>query len=163
MDEFTELIKIKVSRKTPCAGDIFVIQPKEGIYVFGKVIDVKISSKNPFLNGWNLIYIFNKFSKQMILPDFLDPKQFLIPPMMVNNQGWLKGYFLTIGNSNVTEEERTIDLGFWDDIKKYYVDINGNMLSRTPGVCSFYGLGSYGAVGRSVQKVLKPNPKLLEF
>ncbi len=162
MDEFTELIKITPSRKSPSKGDIFVVQPKKGIYIFGKVIEVKISSKDPFVNGWNLIYIFKKFNKEIELPDFLDSKEFLIPPMIVNNQGWIKGYFLTIGNADVTTEERKIDLGFWDDITKEYVDIKGNPLSRTPEVCSFYGLGSYGAVGRSVQKVLKANPELLE-
>lgn len=162
--QFTnELIEMNPSRKKPKEGDIFVIQPKENVYFYGKVIRTNLPSTNGMIRGWNLIYIYRRPIKQIILPDFLDPKQLLIPPQIVNNQGWLKGYFQTIGNVPVTLKDISQDYGFLDHITKKYVDEEGRFLSHKPSTYTDYGLGSYGIVGYDVQEALEANPELINI
>ncbi|WP_419670164.1 Imm26 family immunity protein [Alicyclobacillus macrosporangiidus] len=51
---------MKPSRKRPKPGDIFVVQPKQGLYLLGRVIRTNLPSKDGFVRGANLIYIYNK-------------------------------------------------------------------------------------------------------
>ncbi len=45
-EEFTELRLLKRTRKKPQDGDIFVMEPKENLFYFGKVINDSVESKN---------------------------------------------------------------------------------------------------------------------
>lgn len=74
--------------------------------------------------------------------------------MIVNNQPWLKGYFETIGNVLVTEDEKSADFAFWDVLKKVYVDVSWQVIKTVPKYWSIYGLGSYGVVGKEVQRAI---------
>lgn len=77
--------------------------------------------------------------------------------VIVNHQPWIQGYFETIGNVGVSEKDRNIDFAFWNILKKEYVDINGQVikLNNEPRYRSIFGLGSYGIVGKDVQKALE--------
>jgi len=50
--------------------------------------------------------------------------------------------------------EDNVEYGFWDVIKKHYVDIKGNVLDSPPKYHSIYGLGSYGIITKEVFKAL---------
>ncbi|MEK3885840.1 immunity 26/phosphotriesterase HocA family protein [Paenibacillus sp. PL2-23] len=122
-NEFTELIAMKKSRKQPVEGDVFVIQPKKNHYYFGKVIRTNIQGKNLNFQGMNLIYVYNCFSQEKKIPANLEACEMLFPPTVVNFQGWLKGYFETVGNQPVTIKELNVDYGFFDDFEtqdKFY-------------------------------------------
>lgn len=158
--EFTnELLKMKPSRIKPKEGDIFIIQPQKSLYIYGKVIRSNIPNKDPMLKGWNVIYIYKKFAKEIVILENLDPQKLLIPPQIVNNQGWLKGYFMNIGFSKVTEED-FIEYGFWDVLQKRFVNEEGTPLGYEPKIWTDYGLGSYGIIGHDVQEALKKEPNL---
>lgn len=49
------LISIKRSNKKPKAGDVFVVQPIDGVYYYGKVIYEKTYSVYEMLNDFPLI------------------------------------------------------------------------------------------------------------
>ena len=152
-----QLISMSKSRKKPCVGDVFVLQPFSGVFYFGKVIQSDLQSNDSFIRGMFLIYVYDCSStKKEIVTDFED-SNFLIAPMIVNKQPWLKGYFETIGNVPVTAQEQAADYGFWDVMKKYYVDIKGEILDTPPKFHSIYGLGSYGIVTKEVFKALENN------
>lgn len=154
--EFTELIPMKKSRKRPTVGDVFVIQPKENDFYFGKVIQTNIQGKNANFNRMNLIYMYNCLSHTKEIPDHLDRHEFIFPPTVVNFQGWLKGYFETVGNQPITEKETSIDYGFFDDYKtrdKFY-NVEGERIDHEPLYKDFHGLASYGYVGRETHRVL---------
>ncbi|XEC95216.1 hypothetical protein AB6A23_01140 [Paenibacillus tarimensis] len=51
MEPFNKLIPMKKSRKKPQEGDIFVLQPVENTFYFGKVIESDIVSKNKNFEG----------------------------------------------------------------------------------------------------------------
>lgn len=151
---FDHLIPMCRSRKKPKAGDVFIVQPEKGIFYFGKVIQTDIVSSDSFINGMSLIYIYNRRSSQKNMTLGIETEELLIPPIVVNNQPWVKGYFETIGFEPVTVSEEQIDYGFWHVLKKEYVDLNGLSLSRVPKYSSIFGLGSYGIVGKEVQKAI---------
>ena len=151
---FNDLIAMKKSSKKPQEGDVFVLQPLIGKFYFGKVIQTDLKSIDSFINGMTLIYIYNYCSIEKEIPLELEKEEFLIAPIIVNNQPWLKGYFETIGNKQVLENEKTVDFAFWDTLKKEYVDINGQVIKNKPQYWSIYGLGSYGVVGKEVRKAI---------
>lgn len=156
------LVKMIPSRKGPKEGDIFVIQPKKDIYLFGKVIRTKIPNKDPMINGWSLIYLYQSSSKDIETPGNLTDRELLIPPKIVNNQGWSKGYFYTIGNSPLKSADYIQNYGFWDIVTKQYVNEEGDPLSIEPEIYGDYGLGSYGSVAYDVNQAIEQNPELLK-
>lgn len=149
-----QMIQMNRSRKKPCIGDIFVLQPIQGIFYYGKVIQTNLQSYDSFVRGMFLIFIYDYCSTQKEIVYDLETNNLLIAPQIVNKQPWLKGYFETIGNVEVTAQENNIDFGFWDILRDRYVDINGNPLDVPPKFYSIYGLGSYGIVSKEVYKAL---------
>ncbi|MUT68329.1 immunity 26/phosphotriesterase HocA family protein [Paenibacillus sp. NEAU-GSW1] len=155
-DEFSELIAMQKSRKKPLEGDVFVIQPKENHYYFGKVIKTKIVSKNIMFSNMNLIFVYNCLSINKEIPSELDESELLLPPTVVNFQGWLQGYFETVENQPITKKESNMDFGFFDDFEnqdKFY-NLEGDRMLYKPRYTRFHGLASYGYVGREVHRVL---------
>ena len=67
-EEFNELISMKRSRKKPQAGDVFVIQPLSGRYLYGRVIRTNLPSNDPLIKGWNLIYIYKNMVSEPVIP-----------------------------------------------------------------------------------------------
>lgn len=153
---FDYLISMKKSNKKPQEGDVFVLQPIKDMFYYGKVIQTNLRSVDSFINGMTLIYIYMYCSINKEMPNDLENEELLIPPVIVNHQPWRKGYFETIGNVGVSENEKNIDFSFWDICREKYVDINGQviMLDSEPKYRSIYGLGSYGIVGKDVQRAL---------
>ena len=127
---FNDLIAMKKSSKKPQEGDVFVLQPVIGKFYFGKVVQTNLKSIDSFINGMTLIYIYKCCSIEKQIPLGLETEELLIAPIIVNNQPWLKGYFETIGNKPVLENEKTVDFAFWDTLKKEYVDINGQVIKN---------------------------------
>lgn len=152
---FNELLVLKRTRKKPKEGDIFVLNPKKDLYCYGKVIETEVKSKDSFVNGMYLIYIYDLLSHTKELNDDLNVDNLMFPPMVVNTQLWLKGYAETISNSAVSDKERNLEYGFWHTAKKIYVNLNGDRIDNIPQLVSIFGLGSYGAVGREIHKVLE--------
>ena len=154
-DEFTELIAMKKTRKRPKEGDVFALQPISGMFYFGKVIQTDVKSTDSFVNGATLIYVYSRCSHRKELPYDLETAEFLIPPQIVNFRPWLDGYFETVGNIPVTEAERNVPFGFWDLLRKRFIDINQKELNNEPEYWGCYGLGSYGVVGRLAKRALE--------
>lgn len=157
-EKFTELTQFAPkSRKKPKEGDVFITKPEGRDYFFGKVVEVGIRNRDVFMNNMILVYVYNIESEEKIILDNLDNYPLLINPLIINYRGWLDGYFETIGNVPVTEKERKIDFGFYDDIHtdgiRYY-DKHGEKVSVRPRYCSFAGLASYGAIGRYIKNAL---------
>lgn len=155
MDDYTDLIAMKKTRKKPRDGDVFALQPAPGMYYFGKVIQARTESIYSMLDGWTLIYIYKYRSASKDMPPGLEDEELLFAPVVVNHQPWLKGYFETVGNVAVSEKEKNLDYVFWDVAREIYVDINGQPVDRKPKYAATFGLGSYGYIGRAVQGILR--------
>lgn len=154
---FDLLIKMESLRKQRKEGEVFVIQPSKDIFFFGKVIRTKISINDQIMNGGHLVFVFNQSSNSMEVPEYLNPNDLIISPQIINNQGWLKGYFKTVDIQPVTEAERQLDYGFWDIVSKGYVNEEGVPLTHKPKIVGDFGLGSYGSVAYALKKALDPS------
>ncbi|MCM1124246.1 MAG: hypothetical protein NC416_16815 [Eubacterium sp.] len=55
---FNYLISMKKSAKKPQEGDVFVLQPINDVFYYGKVIQTNLKSVDSFINGMTLIYIY---------------------------------------------------------------------------------------------------------
>lgn len=157
-EEFTELHVLQPTRKNPKIGDIFVMEPKENLFYFGKVIDANVVSKNPLFNGGYLIYLYNCPAKTKEIPNQLDPNKLLIPPLVTNKQGWVKGYFETVGSSDVTSEEKNLDYGFWHSTSEKFYSLSWDVLTEKPRQFIRNGLISYGGIGRGIHRLLSGQP-----
>lgn len=157
MSEFTQLIVMKRTYKKPKEGDVFALQPLKDIFYFGKVIQTELESVDSFIRGMSLVYIYDCSSKEKAVPDEFDENELLIAPVIVNHQPWTKGYFETIGNVDVSAKVKSVDFAFWDMLREKYVDLSRAELKlhHDPKYRSIFGLGSYGIVGKDVQKALK--------
>lgn len=160
MEEFTDLIAMKKSRKKPQKGDIFVVQPFQNIFYYGKVIETDIRSKDSFVNGMFLILVYDKMSKSKDspIPSDLDRCDLLIAPTIVNRLGWSRGYFETICNLPLTDQERKMSFGFWSFQRQCFVNVEGTKLESRPRYYTDYGLGNYLVVGEKIQAVLRKRP-----
>lgn len=157
------LVVMEATRKKPKTGDVFVIQPIQGRFLYGHVIKTNIENDDPMIKGWSLIFIYGKVTSDPVLPESFRSNEFILPPMIVNNQGWLKGYFKTIGNIPVSNNELEKSYGFWDILTKGYVNEEGVPLINVPEIYGDYGLSSYGAVSYGIDKLLTINPNLLDI
>lgn len=148
------LIAMKRSNKEPETGDVFVVQPEEGRYYYGKVINARVMSRNPSMDGWHLIFIYDACTNDIRKDVVLDRVPILIAPTVVNKRPWTMGYFVTIGRSRVTDYDLSIDYGFWDVLKKKYFDLQGDEMPHQPRYSDISGLGSYGSVAKAMHKAL---------
>ena len=156
-----DLIKLQPSRKKPKEGDVFIISPKEDVFLFGLVVKAQMALNDPIMNGGHLIFIFNYFSRKKEITENLLSHDLIIAPQIVNNQGWLKGYFETIGTISINNQDIEKNYGFWDIVTKQYVDELGKPLPSEPNMFSDYGLGSYGSVSMALKEKLDKSPELL--
>ena len=155
MTEFTDLIAMKKSRKTPQKGDVFVVQPFQSVFYYGKVVKTNIHSPDSCVNGMFLIFIYDKMSAVPQIPCDLDNSSLLIAPTIVNRLGWSRGYFETICNLPLTEREENMPYGFWHFQKKCFVNAEGTVLHSRPKYHTDYGLGNYCVVGEKIQAALQ--------
>jgi len=158
MMEDIGLIPMTPSRKYLKEGDVFLIQPVRDVFYCGKVICLHVESRDSFVNGMNLIYIYDRHSDGRTVPADLDAAPLLIAPAVINRLPWSRGYFETIGNVPVTERERSLSFGF-RDWRGAFVDLKGEPLAQEPLYWSSYGLSSYAVIGAEVQKALNARRK----
>lgn len=145
-----QLIKIKRTRKKPELGDVFVVQPREGLYFYGKVI--KEVSGN-IVDGL-LVFLYKRYTEQLVMPAELDPDNLLMDPFIVTGYPWRSGHFYTVGNMGVTEEEDSLDCGFFHAGKTVteYKDAQGNLLDHVPKIRIGYGIYTYYHVEIGIEK-----------
>ena len=152
--KFDLLLEQRKSNKKPKEGDLFVLNPKIGLFCFGKVIMTNVESRDSFVNGMNLIFIYDYFSENEFIPDDIESHKVLLVEI-VNRQLWIKGFAKNIAYSEVTDEEINADYAFWDMLRNEYVDIMGNLVNNIPKIKGIYGLGSYGINGKDIHKVIE--------
>lgn len=159
---FTELIPLTLSRKRLREGDVFLLQPLPGTFYCGKIVRLKVASRDSFVNGMSLIYIYDRRVPGRGVPADLDAAPLLIPPVVINRLPWSRGYFETVGNLPVTERERRLSFGFRDAARKRFVDAGGRPLAKEPLYWTDYGLAGYAVVGMLVQRALAARGLLTE-
>ncbi|HEM5992151.1 immunity 26/phosphotriesterase HocA family protein [Streptococcus suis] len=149
----------------PMNGDVFVFAPVQGIYFFGRVLEADIKSKiSQFYNHKNVIILFSQTTKDLNLEEYnIDYQTVLGNPMIVDDSYWKKGYFYTIGNIPITQEEKLLDYGFYKIHPRgdFFCTSSGELLDVEPQLLGLYAVATITGVAAEVNRELIMDPTLL--
>lgn len=151
-------------------GDVFLLSPRENIYFYGKVLKTSIKTINndTFVEGKNTVFIHkcktNKKSMDDYNPNYDD---LLINPSIVDISYWKSGYFYTIGNSPLTEIEKTLDYGFYKlgipGIRDgWFCTEEGKKIDHQPKIKGIYGVATITGIAAEIEKEIIMNPLLID-
>lgn len=146
------LAALKKSRRAPQEGDIFVMQPPDGQFLFGRVID---TNARPFTADWRgvLIYVYRlRSAVKTPLPELLRG-HLLLPPMMTNRLPWSKGYFEHLENRPLLPVDRLPQHCF-RDIRGGYRDQAGNAVPGPVEPVGVFALKSYRTIDDAISEAL---------
>ena len=146
-----QLQVIKRKRVYPQIGDIFKINPKEDIVLYGIVINNHISN----INGEELLVILIfKEGVDITKIQYEDMKniQFLLPPQIVGKEYWTKGYFYNI--DHIDKISNMKDYGFYSIGKGKYFDEYGNEIKFAPQLLGTYGVVTISGIARKINREL---------
>lgn len=153
------LIPMKKTRKKPKTGDVFIVQPIEGVYYYGKVIEESHDCSFQIGSGWPLIYLYEEHSNELIMPETLS--NILVAPLITNYRPWSMGYLYTIGNIPVTKKEMELDCGFEDCLLTdfnysncFYRNVKGEKINHKPKYTTIFGLSSFSGINYELCKAL---------
>ncbi len=136
---------LEKSRKVPSIGDIFVWTMDTHNYYFGRVIKTDAIAGG-FPNSLVLYFYNNAVSDYTHIPE-LRKEELLVPPLMTNRQGWLKGFFKTIANKPLREKDQFIPNIFEDVLFQCYKDEYGNKIEKKENrEYGLYGLGGIAGI-----------------
>ena len=147
---------LRKSRKKRAPGDVFVMSPRDSLYVFGRVVSVEAHwTVGGDLPPVNLIYVYEQTSTSPELPppDAMRPGRLLIPPSLINNLPWSRGYFETLANVPLGAGDVLEIHCFQGDPGNSYDEFSRRLRGRHEP-CGIWGLGSYRTVDDAVSEAL---------
>lgn len=144
---------LRPSRKRVVAGDVFVMQPPDGRYLYGRVISTQASWGASV--AANLIYVFKTRSDTKTVPHRagLGTDRLLIEPAVINRLPWSRGYFETVANLPFAAGE-VLEQHCFEDSGGRYFDEAGRQLPQRIEPCGFRGLHSFRTIDDLVSKAL---------
>ena len=146
------LAELSKSRRAPREGDIFVVQPPDGQYLFGRVVD---TNAKPFTVDVHavLIYIYRVRSSVKTPVPELVRGQLLLAPMMTNKLPWSKGYFEHVENRPLSSMDRLPQHCFQSSYGRYF-DEAGNGLPGPVEPVGRFALESYRTIDDAISEAL---------
>jgi hypothetical protein len=144
------------SRKRLQPGDVFAVQLLDGQYIFGRVIRTDATwGLSPDTATAILIYLYRQCSPDKALPErgAMQPRDLLVPPVMINRLAWSRGYFETIGHLDL-EEGAVLTQHCFRRSNGQYFDDNGQQLSRAVEPVGIHGLHSFRTVDDLISDAL---------
>lgn len=148
------LAVLRKTRRAPEAGDVFVMQPPDGEFLFGRVISTE-AEVGP-MKGCVLIYVYRSRSRQKTPVPELLREDLLVPPVMTNKLPWTRGYFEHVENRPLALTDCLAEHCFersWTSPAQYYDD-RGHRLSGPIPPVGEYGLQSYRTIDDKISKAL---------
>jgi len=93
MEEANEVTAVRLTEKRRFAkvGDLFRLSPHAGVFLWGRLIKKARFFGDDF--EANLVYIYDVVSKERPTPETLTPSNLIVGPSVVNNLGWVRGYW----------------------------------------------------------------------
>lgn len=143
---------LRPSRKRLLVGDVFVLQPAGHPFYFGRVI--RLDAMIRIFKNCILVYIYNATSDDKANIPRLSKFDLLIPPKMINRLGWSRGYFETVANIPLCEDEIIWPHCFKDPLGGGYRDEYNHVLPHRFEPCGFYALGNFRTLDDEVSKAL---------
>ena len=93
MEEAKEVTAVRLTEKRRFAkvGDLFRLSPYADVFLWGRLIKKARFFGHDF--EANLVYIYDAISRERPKPDVLILSNLIIGPSVVNNLGWVRGYW----------------------------------------------------------------------
>lgn len=152
-------LKIIKRKKTyPRKGDVFLIEPVEGIFFWGIVINNHICN----INGEDLLVVMifkervydTKHCKWQV-----NTRNLLIEPCIVGKEYWTKGFFYTV--DNIIVEKKELSYGFYCIFENKYYDEWGKELEYVPDLIGTYGVLTISGIAYKINVELIIDKTLL--
>lgn len=151
-----QLKVIKRTRKYPNKGDVFLVEPKEGLYFYGLVVNNHVNN----IQGEDLLVIMifrnraNGLTDKSFKPDY---NNLLIRPCMVGKEYWTRGYFHTIDNIEYDKS----DYGFYSISKNKFFNEYEEELYKEPKLLGLWGVSTILGIAVKIQDELIIDESLL--
>ena len=150
------LAVLKKTRKSPEAGDVFVMLPPDGLFLYGRVIAINASVGQ--MKDCILIYVYRARSKEKAAVPELLRGQLLVPPIMTNKRPWTMGYFETLQKRELGPMDRLPQHCFFSSPflgrAGQYFDEYSNRLPGPIEPVGEWGLGSFRTIDDEISKAL---------
>jgi Immunity protein 26 len=146
------LAVLNKSRRAPQEGDIFVVKPPDGLFLFGRVID---TNARPFTVDFRgvLIYVYQVRSSVKTPAPALLREHLLIPPKMTNRLPWSRGYFEHTENRPLSAMDVLPQHCFKDTLGGYR-DQAGNAVPGPVEPVGLFALSSYRTIDDAISEAL---------
>lgn len=142
---------IQRKRLYPQIGDVFKINPKDDIILYGVVINNHINN----INGDELVLILIfkvGINVENVIKKGIEESDLLISPVMVGKEYWTRGYFYNIDNVGQIDNLKTI--GFYSIGKGKFFDEYGNELANIPQLLGTYGVATISGIAMEINQEL---------
>lgn len=108
------LKKIRRVRKPEIsAGTIFALLLPENVYMFGKIVEDKLSLPN-IEKDFFVAFISSQVSDDINhFPHVIHDENIILGPVIISDGLWKNGTFFTVGYEPLTEDEMNLDYGFF--------------------------------------------------
>jgi Immunity protein 26 len=164
LEEANEVTAGRLTQKRRFAkvGDLFRLSPYDGIFLWGRLI-----KKAKFFGNdveMNLVYIYDAISGEEPKPEVLSPSNLFIGPSVVNNLGWVRGYWEIMASpplrpSDIREKHMFIrSWGTGSPADYDLVDEDGRVvvdLTVDPGALSESGYSNFNHIDWLVRGILE--------
>lgn len=168
--EGKNLLCIKRTRREKKVGDVFVLTLNGVVYYYGKILKSSIKNdKDNWINGCLQVSIFKEKTGQKTLDNFRGDYKNLIggAPYILTSQYWSSGYFETIGNVPLTEEEINLDCGYYSrgSIREPWIfyTAEGDEMDHLPKFYTSRGVTTTVGVYWDLRAETIVDPSLLEM
>src|SRR5712692_3260516 len=93
LEEANEVTAVRLTEKRRYAkvGDLFRLSPYADVFLWGRLIKRARLFGDDF--EANLVFIYDVISCERPRPEVLIPSNLIIGPAVVNNLGWVRGYW----------------------------------------------------------------------
>ena len=147
-------------------GDIFLCSLNGKVYYYGKIYKAKIyNEKDPWVSECSMVCIFREKTTTKDLSNYKGDYSNPLGLFIVTRQYWTGGYFETIGNIPLTEEDRNLDYGFYKSeligCKGCFCKETGEILDHIPKYFDGMGVTTLIGVYRALKREAIIDPSLL--
>jgi hypothetical protein len=143
---------LKKSRKREKPGDIFCLKILPDAYHFGRVICVDAIGGG--FEKTKLLYFYSNTSLTCSEIPVLSKDELIIPPVTMDSSGWLDGYFMTLKNEPLREEDALDIHCFWSDTHKKHFNEYWEPLARRYEPCGTSGFMNIHYIDWTLSEVL---------
>jgi len=164
LEEANEVSAVRLTHKRRFAkpGDLFRLSPHAGVFLWGRFIKRARFFGNDF--EANLVYIYDAISPDLPKPEVLSLSNLIIGPAIVNNLGWVRGYWeimvsTTLLPSDIRDQHLFVRYHGTGSPTDYdLVDENGRtVVNRTvdPKSLSQSGYGNFNSIDWRIRGILE--------